>query len=180
MSPWVQFLFTFFCNYVKQAAQLRPNNVGYTKKLYFFHHLAWNTSCRINYQLLLRKQAKTRWPQRWVDRVWMEDIFPQSPGVWADSDELELAAVIKRFRLEWVTAAWRVFFSLCTHGVRPRARNCLSKSKLLTEQSTWAGVDQYDLILFKRQKSWGGKNYISLSLQRKQYDVCHISAILQL
>lgn len=145
MSLRVQFLFAFFCNYVKQAAQLRLNSVQHTNKLSFF--IIWDEThpvlcCRSNYHVLLRKQAKTRWPQRWMDRVWMEDIFPQSPGVWADSDELQLAAVIKRFGLEWVTAAWRGCLYLCTHGVSSRARNCLSKSNLLTEQSTWAGVDQ--------------------------------------
>lgn len=172
MSLWVQFLFTFFCNYVKRAIQLRLNNVQCTNKLSFLFFIVWDETdpmlcCRINYQQLLRKQAKARWPQPWVNRVWMEDIFLQSPGVWADSDELELTAVIKRFGLEWVTAAWRGCLYLCTHSVRPRARNCLSKSNLLTEQSMWAGVEQYALILFKRQKSWG-KNYISLSLQRQQ------------
>lgn len=127
---------------------------------FFFFFIVWAETHPMLYQLLLRKQAKTRWPQQWVDKVWMEDISQQSPGVWTDSDELELAAVIKRAGLEWVTVARRGCLYLCTHSVSPRARNCLSKSNLLTEQSMWAGVDQYALILFKRQKSWG-KNYIS-------------------
>lgn len=136
-----------FCSHFSAIMLNRPPNWDRTMlstPTNFLFFIVWDKThpvlcCRINYQLLLRKQAKTRWPQWWVDRVWMEDIFPQSPGVWADSDELELAAVIKCFGLEWVTAAWRGCLYLCTHGVRPRACNCLSKSKLLTERSTWAG-----------------------------------------
>ncbi len=111
-----------FCSHFSAIMLNRPPNWDRTMlstPTNFLFSIVWDETCSVlqNEPLaVLRKQAKTRWPQRWVDRVWMKDIFPQSPGVWADSDELELAAVINASDWnKWQRLGEAVF--ICVHMV---------------------------------------------------------------